>query len=351
MIHSFIITGFLGVGKSTMLTNTIQHHFKDKNVAIIVNEFGEVGVDHNILKNVHTDVIEITEGCICCTVDSEFENGINEIKKNYNPEIIFVEASGAAEPFPVFLSLQKLDISIEGVICIVDTKNYNSYINNPTAKQQLGGSNIIIMNKIDLVSDEELENAKSEIIRLKEENNLKNQLTGKALFKNYFVHAAEQGVAPKEVFEGAYQVEEIVGFAKEYNQHDPASHDLIDRNIVNIDPNVLFSNIELLLQSLPESIYRVKGVVKAKDMPIAVIVNHSFGHTSYEELEGYQEESVLVFIGDKLDEGITALSKMFDFIKLKQIHHSHSHGLKPSLIQPNAAATPSGFDTFKFKTT
>ncbi|MFW6307085.1 MAG: GTP-binding protein, partial [Campylobacterales bacterium] len=138
MIHAFVITGFLGVGKSTMLTNTVKEHFKDKKVAIIVNEFGEVGIDGKILKNVHSEVLEISEGCICCKLAEEFERGVIEIIQNYNPEVIFVETSGASEPFPIFLSLKNLGIIVEGIICVVDAKNFTIYRDNQTAKYQLG---------------------------------------------------------------------------------------------------------------------------------------------------------------------------------------------------------------------
>ena len=61
MIQSFIITGFLGVGKTTMLTNTVKEHFSDKKVAIVVNEFGDIGIDGDILSNVYSEVLEISE--------------------------------------------------------------------------------------------------------------------------------------------------------------------------------------------------------------------------------------------------------------------------------------------------
>ncbi len=64
MIQSFIITGFLGVGKTTMLTNTVKKYFSDKKVAIVVNEFGDIGIDGDILSNVYSEVLEISEGCI-----------------------------------------------------------------------------------------------------------------------------------------------------------------------------------------------------------------------------------------------------------------------------------------------
>ena len=68
MIQSFILTGFLGVGKTTMLTNSVKEYFGDKKVAIIVNEFGDIGIDGNIVGNIHSEVLEISEGCICSGV-------------------------------------------------------------------------------------------------------------------------------------------------------------------------------------------------------------------------------------------------------------------------------------------
>ena len=191
MIQSFVITGFLGVGKTTMLTNTVKEHFSDKKVAIIVNEFGDIGVDGNILSNVYSEVLEISEGCICCQLAQEFESGVIEIMNKYDPEVIFVETSGASEPFPIFMSLQNLGIAVEGVICVVDSKNFDSYKDNSTAKYQIGGSNILVLNKTDLVTDDELETAKQEVIKIKDQYNIKNNLTGQTVFNSYVINNAE----------------------------------------------------------------------------------------------------------------------------------------------------------------
>ncbi|MCH9813633.1 MAG: GTP-binding protein [Epsilonproteobacteria bacterium] len=323
MVHSFIITGFLGVGKSSMLTNTIKNHFGDKKVAIVVNEFGEIGVDQNILKNVHSDVIEISEGCICCQMAEEFESGVIEILNKYNPDILFVETSGAAEPFPVFMSLQNLGLSVEGVICVCDVKNYDSYMHNPTAKYQVGGSNILVLNKTDLVSEDELEEAKKDIIAIKEEHDIKNILTGKKVFNNYFLHTSQQGIVGQDVFEGTYQIDEIVGLANEYHKHDHTSHDAIERKVAKVSDKIIFNDIDELLTSLPENIYRVKGMVKTEDVPTPLIVNYSFGNVSFEELGDYEGESILVFIGDDIDTGIATLSDKFSFLNIPK--HSHTH--------------------------
>ena len=322
MIQSFIITGFLGVGKTTMLTNTVKEHFSDKKVAIVVNEFGDIGVDGNILSNVYSEVLEISEGCICCQLAQEFESGVIEIINKYSPEIIFVETSGASEPFPIFLSLQNLGISVEGVICVVDSKNLDSYKDNSTAKYQIGGSNIIVLNKTDLVNDDELEAVKKDVIEIKEQYNIKNTLTGEMIFNNYVIGNAEQGVVNKEVFEGVYRVDEIVGLAKDYEHLDHTTKDSITQKIAYLKDDIEFSDVDKVLKALPKSIYRVKGVVKVKDVPNPIVINYSFGNVSFEELDEYAQPSIMIFIGDSISNDVNQLDEKFDFLTVPKFRLS-----------------------------
>lgn len=316
MIQSFIITGFLGVGKTTMLTNTVKEYFGDKKVAIIVNEFGDIGVDGNILSNVYSEVLEISEGCICCQLAQEFESGVIEIMNKYNPEIIFVETSGASEPFPIFMSLQNLGISVEGVICVIDSKNISSYKDNSTAKYQIGGSNILVLNKTDLVSESELESVKEDVIAIKEEFNIKNTLTGEMVFNSYVVNSAQQGVVGKDVFEGVYRIEDIVELAEDYKHLDHTTEDSITQKLVYLKDEVCFNDIDSVLESLPKSIYRVKGVVKTTDIANPLVINYSFGNVSYEELDTYDKPSIMILIGESIDEDVNLLENKFDFLNL-----------------------------------
>ncbi|MCO4845253.1 MAG: GTP-binding protein [Sulfurovum sp.] len=322
MIQSFIITGFLGVGKTTMLTNTVKEHFSDKKVAIVVNEFGDIGIDGNILSNVYSEVLEISEGCICCQLSEEFESGVIEIINKYNPEIIFVETSGASEPFPIFLSLQNLGVSVEGVICVVDSKNLDSYKDNSTAKYQVGGSNILVLNKTDLVTDDELEAVKKDVIEIKNEFNIKNTLTGKTIFNNYVINNAEQGVVTKEVFEGVYKVDEIIGLAKDYQHLNHTTQDSITQKVAYLKEDIEFNDVDEVLKNLPKSIYRVKGVVKVKDVPNPIVINYSFGNVSFEELEEYTEPSIMIFIGESIDNDVNELCGKFDFLNLPKFRMS-----------------------------
>ncbi len=318
MIQSFIITGFLGVGKTTMLTNTVKKHFADKKVAIVVNEFGDIGVDGNILSNVYSEVLEISEGCICCQLAQEFESGVIEIMNKYNPEIIFVETSGASEPFPIFMSLQNLGISVEGVICVVDSKNLGSYKENSTAKYQIGGSNIMVLNKTDLVNEEELEAAKRDVIEIKEQYNIKNTMTGQMIFNNYVVNQAEQGIVNKEVFEGVYHPDDIIEIAEQFEQPDHIAQDHITQKVAYVKEGITFGDLDELLNNIPKNIYRVKGVVKVSDVPNPLVINYSFGNVSFDELDTYDKPSILIFIGDTIENDVNQLNKAYDFINVPQ---------------------------------
>jgi G3E family GTPase len=316
MISSFVITGFLGVGKTTLLTNSVEKNFGDKKVAIIVNEFGDVGVDSKILKNVHSEVLEISEGCICCQLAQEFESGVIEIIEKYAPEIIFVETSGASEPFPIFLSLQNLGISVDGVISVVDSKNFDSYKENSTAKYQLGGSNIIVLNKIDLVTEEELESLEKEIAEIKSQYNIKNTMTGEPIFKSFVTHRAEQGIVGKELFEGIYEAQEVVEFATDFQHLDHTMKDSITQKVAYLKKDINFTDVDEILNNIPDSIYRVKGVVKCNDVPNAIFVNYSFGDASFEELVDYDEKSLLIFIGENVQEEVNKLADRFEALNV-----------------------------------
>ncbi len=302
MISSFIVTGFLGTGKTTLLINSVKEHFKDQKIAIIVNEFGEIGIDGKILKNVYSEVLEISEGCICCKLSAEFEKGVTEIVQEYNPEIIFVETSGTSEPFPIFLSMQNLGISVEGIICVIDTKNFDSYKEHSTAKYQIGGSNILVLNKIDQVDEETIEKVEKEVLQIKEKFNIKNMLTGEPIFKTYAVYKTKFGQLPKEVFEGLYKIEEIIKLGQEVYPTGHIVKDSFSQRIVYLPDNVEFKEIDKMLSNLPKNIYRVKGIVKTVDLPVPILVNYSFGDISFSELPDYKGKSFLVFIGSNIEE-------------------------------------------------
>ncbi len=310
MISSYVITGFLGVGKTTMLTNSVKQYFPDKNIAIIVNEFGDIGVDSTILKNVHSEVLEISEGCICCQLTEEFESGVQEIIQKYNPDILFVETSGASEPFPIYYSLNTLGIAVEGIICVIDSKNYGKYSDDEIFKYQIGGSNILVLNKSDLVSESDLAKIEEEIRSIKDKYNIKNTMTGEPIFKNYYIVRTTYGELGREIFEDI-TIGEIKDL-EDIEQAAQSSNPLLSKTIYIKETT--FDSFDSFITSLPQNIYRAKGIVKLSDIDDTMIVNSSFGDVHYDKYDGEIKNSFLVLIGKEIDHTIASLEQNYDFV-------------------------------------
>ncbi len=294
MVPSFVITGFLGSGKTTLLLQAARTHFRDRRVAVIVNEFGEVGVDGILLENAYSKVMELPEGCICCTIHAEFEKGIEEIREAYNPEVILVETSGASEPFPILLSLQSLGCSVEGVICVVDSKNFPKYRDNQTAKYQIGGSNIVVLNKADMVDERELNSLEREVREIWDKYKLRNMFTGEEVFRVVKIYRSVYGKVPREVFEGAYTLGDLKDIGLGVHTHA----DRFSQRVLRLDDPVEYESLVDLISALPEDVIRVKGIVRLKGYPAPVLVNWSFGLLDVgTEVAGYEGGSFLVIIG------------------------------------------------------
>lgn len=290
MLPAFVITGFLGSGKTTLLLNSAREHFSGKRVAVIVNELGEVGVDGRVLKNAYSEVLELPEGCICCSLHAEFEKAIEEIRNKYDPEVLLVETSGGAVPFPILISLQALGCSVEGVICLVDCANFHRYKDDSTAKYQIGGSNVIVLNKTDLVEEDQLHQIESEVLEIWKHYRPVNTFTGEPLYSGVRIYRTIFGKLPAEVFSGAYTLPELKNLPLEH------SHSQHYRVINLIDP-VDYEELQKKLKSLPESVIRAKGIVRFKHYPFPVVINYSFGYfdTSI-EVSDYSGPSFLVLI-------------------------------------------------------
>ncbi|WP_457600191.1 CobW family GTP-binding protein [Hydrogenivirga sp.] len=300
MISSFVVTGYLGSGKTTLILNSVREHLKDRKVAIVVNEFGEVGLDGRILKNAYSEVLEIDEGCICCKLSQEFESSVMKIMRDYSPDVIVVESSGTSEPFPIIFSLRTVGTAVEGVLCVVDSKNFLKYKEEDTAKYQLASSNVIVLNKTDLVDEDTLRRVEEEVKRIKESYRLENMFSQEEKRNLYTIHRAVKGVVPPEVFMGAGNPIEI---KEKVHLH---SHEDMGQRVVEFDRELSYEELMDFLQRLPDSVYRAKGIVKLKDYPYPVFVHYVFGDIDVGmPAEGYAGRSFLVMIGKGLQDIIS----------------------------------------------
>ncbi|MFX1519215.1 MAG: GTP-binding protein [Promethearchaeota archaeon] len=167
------IAGFLGSGKTTMILNIAKKFSTEygKKTTIIVNDFGEVGIDGEVMKNYGLDTMEITGGCVCCTLATSLVNTLVLLEEGFNPDIVILEPSGVAYPSQVTKSLDIAGMSKGLTITTVDISRFEEIIKFEgiiIGRRQVKEADIVVINKVDLIdSDNILDDA---IVFLKEMN-------------------------------------------------------------------------------------------------------------------------------------------------------------------------------------
>ena len=170
-----ILTGFLGSGKTTLL-NRILSEQHGKRIAVIENEFGEVGIDQALVINAEEEIFEMANGCICCTVRGDLIRVLGNLMKRRDKfDYVVVETTGLADPGPVAQTFFMDDeisseFSLDGIITLVDTFHINQQLGrSDESTQQIAFADVIVLNKTDLVKDTELDKLET---RLREMNKM-----------------------------------------------------------------------------------------------------------------------------------------------------------------------------------
>lgn len=157
-----IFSGFLGAGKTMLIKKLINENAYGSNIAIIENEFGEVGIDGAILKETNIEVKEINSGCICCQVSGKFGDAVIEVINKYKPEVIIIEPSGVAKLTEILNVLGgiKFDgkISVRNIFTLIDIQNYDIYLNNfkEFYENQIKKANKIVLSRSQFVDEEKI---------------------------------------------------------------------------------------------------------------------------------------------------------------------------------------------------
>ncbi len=128
-----IFSGFLGAGKTTLIKKLISEGYETKNIVLIENEFGEIGVDTGFLRESGIKINEMVAGCICCTLVGDFGKALNEVVEQYDPDRILIEPSGVGKLSDVIIAVQDLQndkIELNGFTTVVDAKRYKMYMEN-----------------------------------------------------------------------------------------------------------------------------------------------------------------------------------------------------------------------------
>jgi G3E family GTPase len=163
-----LLTGYLGAGKTTLL-NRILTYEHGKKVAVIVNEFGDVGIDHQLIINADEEIFEMNNGCICCTVRGDLIRIIGNLMKRRDKfDHLVIETTGLADPAPVIQTFfmdedVQAQTYLDSVVTIVDSKHIGLHWDAEEAQEQIAFADVILLNKTDLVTSEDLDVLESRI--------------------------------------------------------------------------------------------------------------------------------------------------------------------------------------------
>jgi G3E family GTPase len=168
-----IITGFLGSGKTTLLNHILTNQEGVK-TAVLVNEFGEIGIDNDLLVTTGEDMVELNNGCVCCTINNDLVNAVYRVLERQDKvDYLVVETTGLADPLPVALTFLGTDLRdvtrLDSIVTLVDAENFSlDLFNSEAAQNQIAYGDIILLNKADLVDEADLDRLELRIRDLRE---------------------------------------------------------------------------------------------------------------------------------------------------------------------------------------
>ncbi len=280
-----ILAGFLGSGKTTLLRHIINN--TDRKIAVLMNEFGEIGVDTETIQKENIAVKELLEGCVCCSLQGELEAAIAEIIAMYHPNLIIIETTGIAEADNLVLGIDQTikNVTLDAVITIVDA---DALVRFPAMsgnfKTQIETADLLILNKIDLVSEKKAEELSILLKRVNPRAPIISTSYGKVDLDVLLSVEVEHNSHPFQL--------------KQHNHHF--------QSFSLSSPSFSQKKLESSLKKLPSSVYRMKGHIKIATK--IFLLNYVGGRWSLEEETGALK---IVFIGDKVDKDKAEIEKLF----------------------------------------
>lgn len=309
-----ILTGFLGAGKTTLL-NRILTENHGLRIAVIENEFGEVGIDHEIVINTEEELFEMNNGCICCTVRGDLIRILaNLMKRRDKFDRILIETTGLADPGPVvqtFFADEEVQaqLAVDAVVTVVDARHILLHIDDSDeASEQIAFADVILLNKCDLVSEEDL--AK-----------LEKRIRGINALATIHRTVNSEIEIPKVLEVGGFNLDRAMEvdphFLEEEDEHHHHHHDEEVSSVGiehsgDCDGKKLNEWLSELLRTKGQDIFRMKGVFSIKGNPERVIfqgVHMIMNAASGGPWKNRPRKNALVFIGRNLDR--TALNQGF----------------------------------------
>jgi G3E family GTPase len=297
-----VIGGYLGAGKTTLLNNLLRNS-QGLRLAVLVNDFGDINIDVDLIASHDGETINLVSGCICCSLADGFMLALNQLSKRASEiDHIIVEASGVSDPRKIGQYGAILKLDLEGVIVLVDAeqigeKATNKYVGD-TVIRQLQGADLLVLNKVDLVTQEQLQS-------------VRDWLT--TLVPRARIVEAVDGQVPLPVLLGTFAVaapaaDELADYEVQ-NEHDHASapsHEEAHQDMYRTwsfaaEAPIRRDGLQELLDTLPEGVLRSKGFVYLADDSdrcyLLQMVGKRWKLTAGEPWAAAKPGTKLVFIG------------------------------------------------------
>lgn len=270
MTELYLITGFLGAGKTTFLKNFIRL-FGGRRLHLIINEFGKEGVDGALLREVGAAMDEINNGSIFCTCRLDRFEEVLQNALTRQPEIIIVEASGLSNPLNVHKILGRpemfCDLEYKGCICIIDARQFPKvYETASVVKKQISVSDLLLINKTDTVTTEQLAGVRQILLQHRRDIPIYETVFGK--MDPQWLEAMSR---PTEISGDIFQTEDIT----------------LRKYTLYVKKDVSLDQLQKFLEMFLENTYRVKGFVRTGGKSWLIdCVGSIYKQTSVEAISG-----------------------------------------------------------------
>jgi G3E family GTPase len=317
-----IITGFLGSGKTTLLNHILSNQEGVK-TAVLVNEFGEIGIDNELIVTTEDDMVELSNGCVCCTINEDLVQAVYKVlEREDKVDYLVVETTGLADPLPValtFLGTELRDMTrLDSIVTMVDSENFSlDLFNSEAAYSQIAYGDIILLNKVDLVDEADVDalavrirdiKAGARILRTTQSQVPLPLVLSVGLFESdkYF-DSEPSGHDHHDHDHHDHDHHHHDHHHHEHHDHHHHSHHLENDGFTSIsfqsDKPFAIRKFQYFLDNqLPENVFRAKGILWFDESPNRHIFHLSGKRFSLEDDEWKGErKNQLVLIGQNLD--------------------------------------------------
>ncbi len=294
-----LLFGFLGSGKTTLAGRILREYGETRQLALIVNEFGDVGVDGEILKGNDIDVIQLSTGCLCCTLKGSLLSAIYELAKTSELDHIVIEATGIAEPEDLLQSFSEQEFrdqfELGPLVTVVDGPKFLKIrtMLGPFYEAQVEKSDYLILNKLDMGSTALFDEVREEV----------EDINPDALIR----YAERCDIDLAEIIDGplsgaldrwASSEHSHDDHDHDHDHHHGAQHAPAESFVLDVPTDISRERLETFFSQAPETLWRAKGFVRIDGADHLVQVAMGVVEIT---LTSPRNRHYLVFIGDKLD--------------------------------------------------